>query len=166
MQVKNIHTRTISRPLPEVAELLASLASADDRLWPHEHWPAMRMDRGLACGARGGHGPIRYTVAEYRPGESIAFRFSAPAGFNGGHGFRLSPASQESTVLSHTLEMRAAGPAILSWPLVFRPLHDALIEDAFDKAEKNLGLVPASRTWTLQVKILRRLLRAIRRRKR
>lgn len=43
-----------------VGHLVDSLASgADDRLWPHGSWPAMRLDPCLSVGAKGGHGPIR-----------------------------------------------------------------------------------------------------------
>ena len=43
---------------PGVAgRLLDGLSAADDRLWPKDRWPAMRFDRPLKVGARGGHGP-------------------------------------------------------------------------------------------------------------
>lgn len=34
--------------------------------------------------------------------------------------------------------MRVRGWALLSWPLLYRPMHDALIDEAFDKAEGEL----------------------------
>ncbi len=43
--------------------------------------------------------------------------------------------------------MKATGSALLSWPIVFRPLRDALTEDSFDKAERNLGLPPKGLAW-------------------
>ena len=51
--VVNIHERAYEAPVSEVAALLATLASKDDRLWPYECWPRMRFDRGLVPGASG-----------------------------------------------------------------------------------------------------------------
>jgi hypothetical protein len=66
--VRNVHARTLRHSFTEVSALLNSLASADDRLWPAWRWPPQLLDGPLALGARGGHEPIRYTVAEYVPG--------------------------------------------------------------------------------------------------
>ena len=112
-------------------------------------------------GAKGGHGPIRYFVKSYEPGRNVYFEFTAPAGFDGFHGFELEEIDPDSTVLRHVLEMKAAGPALFTWSLVFRPLHDALLEDALDKAERNLGCTPAGASWSAWVKILRWILRKI-----
>ena len=95
----------------------------------------MRFDRSLEVGAKGGHGPIRYFVEAYDRGRSIVFRFTGPRGFQGVHRFMLEEISPESVRLRHAIEMRIVGPAIFSWPLIFKPMHDALIEDALDKAE-------------------------------
>ena len=46
--------------------------------------------------------------------------------------------------------MKVKGQALFTWPIVFRPLHDALIEDAFNKAGGQLGLSAADsdrNTW-------------------
>ncbi|HYH18869.1 MAG TPA: hypothetical protein VD995_09665 [Azospirillum sp.] len=119
----------------------------------------MRFEKPLAVGAKGGHGPVRYTIQRYDPGRSIVFRFSAPTGFVGTHGFSVESADGGGVRLVHTLDMVAVGPARLSWPLVFRPLHDALLEDALDKAECSVGGQPAGARWSLYVRALRRLLR-------
>jgi hypothetical protein len=60
-----------------------------------------------------------------------------------------------STLLRHTIDMKVGGPALLSWPLVIRPLHDALREDALALAQASLGLAPVVRPWSPWVKFLR-----------
>jgi hypothetical protein len=160
MRVVNIHERKLPVPTWEVGALIDSLASQNDRLWPRTMWPAMRFDRPLGLGATGGHGPIRYTVIEWHPGEMVRFRFSAPRGFNGHHWLEVVPADGVNSVLRHTLEMDAQGPALLSWPLLFRSLHDACVEDALSMAERSLGIEPSIRPWSLGVKALRWLLSA------
>jgi hypothetical protein len=144
-----------------VGPLIDSLASNEDRLWPRGKWPPMRFDRPLAVGAVGGHGPVRYSVEEYRPGQAIFFRFSAPRGFNGTHCFEVED-RQGKAILRHRLEMRATGPALLSWPLFFRPLHDACLEDCMDRATASLGIAlerPAR--WSIYVRLLRAARRVI-----
>ena len=82
MKVRNVHERKIKASSGEVGQLLDSLASSADRLWPHETWPPMKFDQPLQPGAKGGHGPIRYFVKSYEPGKNVYFEFTAPAGFN------------------------------------------------------------------------------------
>jgi hypothetical protein len=154
MKVHNVHERTF--PATElVGALIDSLASEEDALWPIESWPRMVFDRPLVAGAAGGHGPIRYFVEAYSPGESITFRFTGPTGFNGWHGYEIVPMGPEGVALRHTLEMTTSGLATLSWPLVFRPLHDALIEDSLARAQASLGHPPSVRPWSPWVKFLR-----------
>ncbi|MBK7661908.1 MAG: SRPBCC family protein [Betaproteobacteria bacterium] len=159
MHVRNIHQRSLRASPREAAFLLDGLSSAEDPLWPSESWPRMRLDRPLGPGAAGGHGPIRYTVAAYEPGRKISFRFTAPRGFDGAHWFEVSPEGETGTLLRHTIEMNIAGPALVTWPLVFRPLHDALVEDALAKAQAALGEDPTRVPWSAWVRLLRRALR-------
>jgi hypothetical protein len=115
----------------------------------------MRFDRPLAIGARGGHGPIRYDVDAYEPGRSVRFRFTAPRGFEGFHAYEVDERAGR-TILRHVLEMRASGAARATWPLVFRPLHDALIEDSLDRAEHAVtGGVARPAHWSAYVRFLR-----------
>lgn len=158
MDVRNVHERCFAAPSDAMGRLLDGLASADDRLWPHDRWPAIRFDRPLAVGAVGGHGPIRYTVEAYTPSTSVRFRFTGPRGFVGTHGLDVEALGEGGTRLRHTLAMRTAGEARLTWPLIFRPLHDALIEDSLDRAAVALGLAPIKAPWTLAVRGIRRLL--------
>ncbi|MFA4927736.1 MAG: hypothetical protein WC558_04415 [Patulibacter sp.] len=102
----------------------------------------MRLDAGLTVGARGGHGPIRYAVSDYEPGRSASFRFD-PRIFDGHHWFDVVTLDGRPTLL-HVLEARPQGAMRLLWPLVVRWWHDALIEDALDRAEAEV----AGRAWT------------------
>jgi hypothetical protein len=155
MHVRNVHERVFRLPPAAVGALIDSLASRDDRLWPRDKWPPMRFDRPLAIGAVGGHGPVRYSVVKYHPSKSILFRFSAPRGFNGTHRFEVED-WQGHTVLRHVIEMSATGPARLSWPLFFRPLHDACLEDCLDRATVSLGIaLPHPAHWSIYVRLLR-----------
>jgi hypothetical protein len=145
MQVLNVHEREIPVGVAGVATLLNSLSSDGDALWPRTMWPPLLFDRPLGVGASGGHGPVRYTVEEFSPGQMVKLRFTGPNGFNGYHRFEVLPKGEHSTVLRHTIDMNANGPALLTWPLVFRPLHDALLEDSLALAEATLGAVPLVR---------------------
>lgn len=155
----NLHERHFHTSLANAGHLLDCLGSPSDQLWPRDRWPAMRFDGQLQVGASGGHGPIRYVVESYEIGRSICFRFTAPQGFLGTHRFEVDEVSSDSVRLRHVLEMRVEGLARLSWPLVFRPLHDALLEDALDRAETYLTSSPIKkRRWSLYVRFLRWLL--------
>lgn len=156
MDVLNIHKRKLEADPTAVGALLDSLSSPEDRLWPRHAWPRMAFDRPLEVGARGGHGPIRYVVEAYTPGQSIRFRFIGPSGFDGFHGYEIERGlSAQTTVLKHTLEMTARGKAVASWPLIYRPMHDALLEDSLALAQVSLGLPPDIRPWSFWVKMLR-----------
>jgi hypothetical protein len=117
-RVRNVHRRAVD-DVDAVGTLLDGLGSAHDRLWPRDRWPAMRLDRPLQVGARGGHGPISYRVELYEPKRRVRFRFERPAGFDGFHEFCL--VEGDPSVLEHLLEAHMTGAARFSWPLVFRP---------------------------------------------
>ncbi len=120
----------------------------------------MRFDRPLQVGADGGHGSVRYVVESYEPGRKIWFRFKAPPGFNGGHGYDVISTAGDKVVLRHTIQMRISGRALLTWPLVIRPLHNALLEDSLDLAEHYCQPdSQLSRRWSWWVRFLRWLLR-------
>ncbi|HVS26029.1 MAG TPA: SRPBCC family protein [Burkholderiales bacterium] len=155
MQVLNIQARALNAPPVEVGKLIDSLASREDRLWPNYSWPRMEFDRPLSVGATCCHGPIRYFIEAYAPGQSIRFRFLGPKGFNGFHGYDIFATANNKAVLRHTLELTTHGRAIVTWLLAFRPMHDALIEDSLARAEASLGLVPSVHAWSPWVKLLR-----------
>lgn len=156
MAVYNLHVRRLPSVDPD---LIDSLAGRADRLWPDKVWPAMRFDRPLGVGATGGHGPVRYQVVAYEPGHWVRFRFSGPRGFDGFHEFTVHRADKHAE-LHHLLAMTARGPARITWPLLWRPLHDALIEDSLDRAEQAAtGTVRVPARWSRYVRLLRALFR-------
>ena len=159
MGIHNVHERLLAANECQVGELIDTLASGNgDRLWPGRHWPPMEFDRPLTVGAVGGHGPVRYIVAGYAPGRWIRLAFTGPPGFHGFHEFAVLPGGPQRTRLHHTLTMSPRGLARFTWPLVWRPLHDACLEDCLDRAElvcTNSVARPAR--WSPYVRFLRAL---------
>jgi hypothetical protein len=158
MRVVNVHERILDGSVEQVGRLIDGLASPDDPLWPIDRWVPMQFDRPLGIGAAGGHGPIRYTVESYEPGCNIRFRFTEPKGFLGTHRFEVEPAAAGKALLRHVIEMQVSGRALFAW-LIIRPLHDALLEDALDRAEASLGRQMPPRQWSCWVRLVRRIIR-------
>ncbi len=159
--VYNTHGREIAAPVDEVGVLIDSPASENDRLWPRSEWPAMRLDGLLSIGVAGGHGPVRYFVTAYEPGRRIEFQFTGPLGFNGHHSFTAISLANHLTLLRHELSMSPSGMAKFTWPLFFRPMHNALIEESLDRAENECSTPPgAAHRRSLWTKILRAPFRA------
>ena len=156
LKVINIHKRILNQPKSRVAELVKTLSTENDKIWPSEKWPKMRFETGIQVGAEGGHGPIKYTVEKYDPGEIIQFRFSKPRGFNGIHKFEIKELSENQTQIQHTIEMNTEGKATLLWLFGIRSLHNALIEDGLDKLENNFLEQPKKTKWNFWVKFLRK----------
>ncbi len=153
--VRNIHERNFRSSPQEVGDLINRLASDNDILWPGDRWPPMRFDRPLQVGAEGGHGPIRYYIESYQPYKNIKFRFTSPKGFNGTHEFIVEEHSSEVT-LRHVILMEVEGRAKYTWMFIIRWLHDALIEEAFDRVEAYLTKKSYKpRRMSLWVRILR-----------
>jgi hypothetical protein len=155
MKVVNVHQRLLHASRERAGSIIDALASPADAIWRQHDWPRMKFDRPLGVGAAGGHGPIRYVVAAYSPGEAIRFRFTGPKGFDGWHGLEVIDATAVHCVLEHRIEMRVHGRALLTWPLIYRPLHDALIEDALACAQSALGNEPHRVPWSPWVRLLR-----------
>ncbi len=162
MKIHNVHERRIDGSIEAAGALLDGLAGPGDRLWPGDNWPPMKLDLPLKVGSDGGHGLVRYRVSEYDPGRRIAFRFCEDGlteGMVGGHLFELDEDGAMVT-LRHTLGADSDFRTWLRWALVIRPLHDALLEDALDRAERamNPESSPAAR-WSLWVRFLRFVLK-------
>lgn len=157
--MRNVHARRIAAPASRAGLLLDAVASADDRLWPRQGWPALRLDRGLVVGSAGGHGPIRYHVSDYQPGRSLEFTFEPTMGIDGTHSLLVEAPEPGVTILRHVIAGRLRGRMRWVWPLAIRWLHDALIEDLLDNAERELtGAVTRPARWSPWVRLLRRWL--------
>jgi hypothetical protein len=158
--MRNIHQRDLAASVSEAGRLIDGLSGAADRMWPATRWPAVRFDRPLGVGAEGGHGPIRYTVVAHAPGRSVEFAFTAPHALHGVHRFEAIELGPARTILRNVVEARTSGSMRLAWPLVWRPLHDALMEDALDRAEAELtGLPRTERRLSPWVRVLRAAIR-------
>ena len=154
MRIINIHSRRITASASQITPLLLSLGSAHDRVWPHEDWPRMQLDRPIQAGAIGGHGPIRYRVSICEPEQRVRFDFQ-----RGSQGFHEITLKDEgaSCLLIHTIDTRPTLKFFFAWHLSIRFMHDALIEDLFDKLQSQFEPLPQRSRWNRYVKLLRRL---------
>jgi len=162
MKIRNVHERSMIGSAEVAAELLDGLSGPNDRLWPRDQWPPMKLDAPLGVGSDGGHGPVRYRVSEYVAGRRVSFRFidsGMTAGMHGGHYFEVTP-DRERIVIRHVLEADCSFSTWLRWAVMIRPLHDALLEDALDGAERALNPAFSGTTpWSPWVRFLRFLIR-------
>lgn len=165
MKVINIHTRIINQPKEEITALFESLASKNDKMLATDKWPPMRLNDGKQKGSKGGHGAIRYTVQKYIADELIQFEFTRPKGFNGIHKFEITELAKNKTELKHTIDMYTTGTGIFAWSIAIHWLHDAYIEDAFDKVENYFLSKKKKTEWSIWVKILRQVLKPSKKRK-
>lgn len=141
--VRNVHRRALGIAPKQGEALLRSLASHEDRLWPGDKWWPQRFEGGLSAGAKGGHGPVKYKVESVAP-RQVVYRFPTRGWFRGTHQFDLvAHPTGDGCELVHTLDGRLHGRGLLLWPLLVRPLHDALLEDVMDRAETATGRSPA-----------------------
>lgn len=159
MKVLNVHDRVINAPKSTLTNLLSTLSRDDDKVWPHEKWPRLRLDKGLQVGSKGGHGPIRYTVTHCDVTSRVQFTFSRPIGFDGFHMFELEEIDADRTHIRHTIDMNTSAAATVLWLTGIRWLHDALIEDGLDKIENLVNQSSIKTRWSPWVKILRSILK-------
>ena len=101
--------------------------------------------------------PIRYFVKRYVEGKLVEFQFEKPIGLLGVHRLEIL-AGKGKSILRHTIDAKASGKAKITWKWMIRPLHDALIEDAFDKVENRITNQHKKTPWSLWVKFLRRIM--------
>ncbi|NHM08218.1 hypothetical protein G4D82_13390 [Flavobacterium sp. CYK-4] len=158
MKVLNIHKRRVNQPKAQIVELFRTLASENDLMLATHKWSPMKLDQGLQVGSKGGHGPIKYHVVAFHPEERIVFQFDLK-GFDGTHEFSIAALDQNSTELSHVIDMKTSGFSTLKWIFAIRWLHDAFIEDAFDKVENYFSASKKRSEWSFWVKLLRRIMK-------
>ncbi len=121
----------------------------------------MTLDRPLGIGASGGHGPIRYTCTQYIPGREAEFtldRKELSMGFLGRHVFEVVP-RPHGIIFRHTIDMELDFRNWLRWKFLVETIHDAVIEDLLDNAEKHVrGAVSQAARWGVRVRLIRRWL--------
>ena len=151
--IVNVHERKLPASPEQVGALIDRFFTADDRLWPADRWP-MRRSGELRVGAVCHHDDVRYTVTEYEPGQRLWFTFTE-IDVTGGHGFDVL-AEDGATRLRHTLRGRPHRSMRIMWPLLVRPIHDALLEDLLDNAERELtGTVASPHRYSTWIRVLR-----------
>jgi len=155
MKMSNVHERTIAAPIARVGALLDTLASADDKFWPHENWPRVKFTLPLQVGVTGGHGTGPYTVSCYTPGQHIRFEFAG--GRQGFHEFTLQEVDGTTCLLRHATKGKLTFNSAWRWYFLIRPLHNALIEDLFDKVESQVAKVVHPQVWSSRVQKLRQV---------
>ncbi|MGA4842497.1 DUF2867 domain-containing protein [Streptomyces sp. G45] len=154
--VRNEHEREIASPAEVVGALFDRLSAPDDPVFPTPAWPAMTFDGPLAVGADGGHGPVRYRVTAYEPGRRVRFDFTDASG--GFHELTVEPLGERRCRVRHVLETEPKGMDRLLWPTVIRPVHDTMVEEVLDNAERAAtGTCARPVHWTPRVRLLNRL---------
>ncbi|MEV7008389.1 SRPBCC family protein [Streptosporangium sp. NPDC051022] len=157
--MRNIQHRLVDAPPERLGALLDQVGTEDDQLWPKPAWPPLVLDAGLTPGSRGGHGPISYSVTDYEPGRRVRLSFEPGSGLNGYHEFLITAQGPGRCRLTHTIVGTVEGRMAVLWPLVIRWMHEALVHDLFDNAERaatgRMSRRPAR--WSLWVRLLRRL---------
>lgn len=155
----NVHERTIAAPAAELGAMLDRLGGPEDPLWPSPAWTPMVLDRPLQVGAKGGHGPIRYRVTAHEPGRRVAFTFHPATGLLGTHTFTLTPLGADRCRLRHEITGTTRGAMRLLFPVAVEALHDALLEDLLDNAERAAtGHVRRPAHWSPWIRVLHRLI--------
>ncbi|GIH61557.1 hypothetical protein [Microbispora siamensis] len=135
--VHNVHERVVSATPDQVWDVLGTLGSERDRLWPLPG--TFALPEGLAEGAPVRHGPMRYQVGVVEPGSRLWF--DTPGGFSGGHGFTLTP-TEGGTLVRHEVKGRTLGAMRLLWPLVIRRRHNAVVEALLDNLDREVSGTP------------------------
>lgn len=154
--IRNTHERTLEASSARVGALLETLGQPNDHLWPSPHWAPMLLDRPLGIGAEGGHGSIRYRVSEYEPGRRVRFTFTQGTGIDGMHELSVEPLTDDRCRLRHVLIGRPRGLMRLLAPLAVESLHDAVLEDLLDNAERQAtGRLSSAARWSPWVRLWR-----------
>jgi len=159
MKIINIHEREYEQSSSVISEILETLSSKDDRLWPNEIWPPMVLNNNLTINSSGGHGPIGYYISNYDHGNSIEFTFTNPKEYIGTHKFEIIKISNKTTLLRHTINMTLNIKGLVTWYFAIKWLHDALLEDCLDKVHNQLTGKKVKSSHNFWVKYLRNMLK-------
>lgn len=153
--MQNIHERIVEAPADVIGTLLDGMGRAGDRLWPTPAWEPMILDRSVQVGAAGGHGPIRYRVVEHEPKRRVRFAFDPECGLEGTHEMTVTPLGPERCQVRHVVDAEPRGAMRVFLPLVVVSMHDAVLEDLLDNAERaGTGSVRRPAQWSSWVKAL------------
>ena len=86
----------------------------------------------------------------------MRFTFRPRTGIIGAHELSLDTLDDERTRIRHVLIGRARGAMRLMFSAVVEPLHDAVVEDLLDNAEREAtGSVARPASWSPRVRVLR-----------
>lgn len=135
---KNIHERELPISPDEAGEILESLATENDRFWHSNMVEPIVLSNGLEVGSHGGHGPVRYHVAEHVPGIKVRFELDPVMGMLSEHILEVidtSTSERERVIFRHTLLYEVHGVKGLVNPLVIK-IHDGALEDMLDHVER------------------------------
>lgn len=153
--IDNVHERRIAGSASDIGEALDRLGGPDDVLWPADRWWPMILDRRLGVGADGGHSEIRYRVIAHDPGRRVRFEIHSVPGITGYHEFTVTDTG-DGVLVRHHLQCELTGVMRLVGPLVVEPLHDAVLEDLLDNAERlATGRVRRPARWSPWIRLLR-----------
>lgn len=155
--MRNVQQRDVAVTSAEAGRVIDEIATPSRTVWPHRTWPPLVLDDGLRVGSSGGHGPIRYDVAAHQPGASVVFRFDPAGGLDGTHRLAVEALPDGGSRIVHTIVARPVGIGRVLWPVATRWLHEALLQDLLDGAERELtGGVRSPARWSPWVRVLRR----------
>lgn len=157
--MRNIQSRVIDAPAESVGALLNDFGSDADVLWPKPQWVEAKLDRGLEPGSTGGHGPIRYTVTEFEPGKRVRLQFDPTIGIVGYHELIVAPRGESRSELTHVIDGRVRGSMRFLWPVAVRWVHEAVLQDLLDNAERAATgtLTNGKSRWSPWVRFLRKV---------
>jgi len=90
----------------------------------------------------------------------VEYRFDGTgftANWDGRHLFEVIP-RRSHVIIRHTIDAAADPKTWITWFFMIRPMHNALIEDALDRAESGLGIpVKKPARWGPWVRLIRRM---------
>jgi hypothetical protein len=161
VKIYNVQQREICGSMQKLGKIVETYGSKNDRMHPFERWPKTEFegpDGPPTVGRIGHRGTAEFVMTHYENGDRIRFtwKFIKPAEFAGYHHGEADDIGKGRLVFRSIIDMNTRGlKAALLWWLVMRPLHTAVVQDTFDKVERELGYSREPRTWSPWVRFLR-----------